>query len=320
MANAKSKTIKVVSTLLVLVLFGWYVVENWSSFQDIRIVSPGLLLPAIGLYTMNVLFMGQLVEQAMKPHGAELPVRDAFGLSALTRFSKQFAPGYLGSTLRATYYKKNFGISYAKFSSSLILSTLLQLLVSGTIALATYMLLTGGAFDSSRILLICVGLAILLPLFYVPVDIPLRLINKARRKHESKILKQLSVATKEYARVRKHPRFLAYSIIWAVLALLMSAGALYFYYRILGYQAALLPVIFINCLTSWTTLFSITPSDIGVREGLMIFGAQVTGIPVSTTLAVAILLRVVQFAVVALLASYYGPKLVGKTVDRLKVE
>ena len=306
--------IRLLVSLIVFALFGWYIATNWASFSEIRLTGWRFLVPAVLFYILNVLFMGLLVEQAMKPHGAELRVREAFGLSALTRFSKQFAPGYLGSALRAAYYKKNFEIPYTKFSSSLVLSTLLQLMVSGLLAVLTYSVLVPGLNITWQISTILFGISAATIALYAPLSLARKAIKYIGARYPNKIIKQLLIAVDEYLRVRKQPKFIYWSTAWALLALLSSAGALYFYYLSLGTSVGVTGVVFISCLTSWTTLFSITPSDIGVREGLMVFGAKVAGIPISVTLAAAILLRVVQFVIVALLASYYGPKLAGDTL------
>jgi uncharacterized membrane protein YbhN (UPF0104 family) len=106
--------------------------------------------------------------------------------------------------------------------------------------------------------------------------------------------------------------------IWVLITLASTAAALLALYASIGLAIDSLSALFIAAIVSWSMVFSITPAGIGVREGLMVFGAGLIGIPIPETLTVAILLRFVTFFVAGILSIYYAPRLLGTTILNMK--
>ena len=308
--------IKYVVTLFVLGVFAWYISANWDKFQEISLSNPLFIIPAVIFYVLNIYCMGNIVELAIEPHGVKLKKHEVFGLSALTRFSKQITPGYVGSTVRAVYLKKNYGVSYAKFSSSLILSSILQFVVSGILAVSLYFSYSRSFDDTRPVFVIAFSLLAFAGLLYLPVSWFAKLLEK-KNLIKNKLVERLHAVVLEYDNVRKHPKFFYRSFLWIIVTLAASSITLAMFYYALGYQIGVAEVLFINALTSWTTIFSITPSAIGIREGLMVIGAGLMDVPIPETIAVSVLMRIVMFLVVASLSSYYAPKLLNTTLSNV---
>lgn len=310
--------ISLVPLVIILAAFYWYISSNWSEFQSLELSNPIYFIPAVLFVALNVFSIGALLELAIEPHGTKLSNKEIFGLSSLTRFSNQISPGYLGAVVRASYLKKNYNISYSKFSSSFLLSNILQFVISGFAALAVYVFYSADNAESKPIVLILVTVAVLMLMLYAPTKKLSQAIERLSRKRKSKVLERLADALNQFDKVRRHPNLFLRSLGWMIVTLLSSSVILLSLYMALGYNINFAAALFIASLASWTIVFSITPASIGIREGLMVIGARIMGVPIPLTISVAIILRIVTFTTVGALSFYFAPRLLNKTIFNIK--
>lgn len=311
---------------LVLVLFvflvGWYVFDNWEEFNKITIEHPILLIPAVLFLTLNIYAAGIVIDLAMEPHGIKLTKSEAFGLANITRFSNQFSPTYVGATLRAAYMKRVHHISFTKFSSSFLVSNLLQLMVSGVVGVVILFTILP-SFDSAYILgVLCMVILIFLLILYTPLSPIIRFLQGkeylyGNDSYRSKLYSRFNDFLVSYIAVKRYPGLLLRTIFY-ILLITISLGIVYFsLYRLLGYNIEFSSSLLISSLTSWSVLVSLTPGNIGVREGLMVLIAQIVGAPLTITLLVAFLLRIITLIISGVFAVYYMPRMLNKSLFRL---
>ena len=315
------KILSVGILILTLGLLFLFVSNNWSDFRSIRLSNPLMLLPAAILTVFNIYTTGMLLETAIIPHGIHLRQQVVLGLSSITRFSNSISPGYLGATIRGIYFKKEHGLAFARFSSSFIASNLVQLVISGAIvAIAAFSILGFDAdlqSNKSFLMLIIGGVAVLTALVWAPTTFILKTIARVQKSHKHKLLERLADAVTGYKLIQSDKKLLIKLFGWASITLLCSAAILFFLYQAIGLSIAIDDLLFISALGGWGVIFSITPGNIGVREGLMAFGAKLAGVPVAETLAVSVVLRLLVVTVSALLSVYFAPKTMGAPITKL---
>lgn len=314
----KKFLLSLVTLSFLTAVFVWYVSSNWEKFQEISIVNPVLFIPIIFLVFVSVYSIGMVVELAVEPHGVKLSKNEIFGLSALTRFANQISPGYLGATVRALYLKKNYKLSYSKFSSSFILSNILQFIIAGILALIIYGVSSDTFEVGSPLFFMLIFVLMFLAILFLPILGLANSINKASKSFNSKILRRISIIIEQYNKVRSHPGLMYRTLFWVIVSLASSSLMILIFYEIIGFSVDILPAIFIAALANWTIIFSVTPAGIGVREGLMVVGAEIMNISIPATLTVAILMRLTIFLIVAILSSYYAPRLLNTTMTNIK--
>lgn len=311
----KKTALQVIATLIIIGAVVAYVVLNWEQFTSIRLSEPLLLIPAFIFMIFNLYSTGMLTELALEPHGVKLNKSEVFGLANLTRFANHVAPGYIGAAVRALYFKRHHNMPLTAFSSSFLISNLLQFIVSGVIALVIFVSYAQSRDSSTGSTLLLVFAALVG--FLVILNLPLDVIRGKVAAMSSKYMKHLTQIIDGYVKVRSSP-FLIYRIAgWAIISTLTGAAVTVALYYLLGYNINPLAATFIAALGSWGILFSITPANLGIREGLMVFGAQVMGVPLAETLAVAIIFRIVTFSTVGVFSLYYAPRLLAVPVFKI---
>ncbi len=320
----KKVHIKSLVSTVVVVLFVcvavWYVAANYDDFARIAITNPLMLIPAALFVLINIYGAGVVIDLAVEPHGVKLSRKEAFGLAAITRFSNQFSPSYINATIRATYLKRTYGITYAKFSSSFLISSLLQFMVTGAMILITFLAMNNLSTVNTPLIAIGVALLIFVVILYIPLGKVIKFLNKKmdRGNKISHLYGRLSDMLVGYETVRKHPGLFSRTFIQMVINIIALALVYFTLFEALGIHTTILQTMFIASFTNWSVLFSVTPGNLGVREGLMVVSAGIAGVSIPATLLVAIMIRLITFAISGGLATYYTPLILNKSLFNLR--
>lgn len=309
MKSLLAKSLRYIILIAVVALLGWYITTNWESFANISLEHPIWLIASAVFLLGNIFSLGMATELAIEPHGVKLKKQESFGLMGLTRFVNQFAPSYVSTAIRATYLKKKHGVSYTKFSSSFVVTNALQLLFSGIAILVTYLLITGSNFELGLIGFVIIFLGLFILLLYLPLTWLESLMEKLDLKTKNRIIHRLRAILTEYVKVRKHGSLFIRTLFWCVVTLIFTAGLIYAIFHAIGVYIDIPAAIIIASLLSWSLIFSITPAGIGVREGLIVVGAQMTNNSIESAIVASLLIRAVTIVVTGLLSLYYGPRL-----------
>lgn len=303
------KTLRLVLSILFIGLIAWYIAVNFDKFQQINISNPGYLLLAAIFMLLSIYCQGKLIDIAVEPHGINLKQGEVIGLSAITRLGNIVSTGYAGTAIRASYFKSKHNVSYTKFSSSFVLSNVLQLLYSGIILILIYSFNKHSDVSTSVAVIIITSIIFMTLLLLTPIR-PFRVVvSKLTSKFKNKFFKLLATAVEEYEKVRKHKGLLIRIFIWLIFSVLSSTGILTSIYHSLGTNISILSAMFISIMSSWAIIFAITPANIGISEGLLVFGAGIVGVSIPVTITLAIIQRFISVAVSAGISFFAAPKL-----------
>lgn len=319
----KKEQLKSIASIAIVVAFVlisvWYVVDNFSEFTHLSLTHPLFLIPAALLMIINIYGTGVVIDLAIEPHGIKLTHKEAFGLAGITRFSNQFSPSYVGATIRAAYVKRKYGVSYSQFSSSFVISNLLQFMISGILTIATFFMLNNHSANNRPLITVAIVVVVFIGLLYLPISFVSSIFKKlqSRKGKLSNFANHVLELLKNYALVRRHPGLLPKTILWMVVSTLSIGVVFYLLYACLGAHISIIGALFVAALSGWSIIFAITPGSVGVREGLMAVAANIVGVPLSETLVVAVLLRLLMLVVSAALSLYFSPELLHTSLFKL---
>lgn len=317
--RALKRIVSIVLTTVLLGLIVWFVVDNWDEFQGISLTQPWLLLMAGVFVILNSAFTGSAQQATFAPHGVRLRPDELFGIAIVTRFTNQFMPAYVAAGVRATYLKRHFRMPYAVFSSSFVVSNMIQLLTTGVGALIVFFLM-GTDLDALQSLAFAgaaVAIVALLMVF-VPTgkiaDLLMR--HEPRNRFAAKVVDRLAAMLSSYSVIRRQPKALAVTVLWNLLAV-ASLSLIYFcLYGAIGEMSNPLGILFVSLITSWSMVLALTPAGVGIREGMMALAAGIGGVPLAPTLVVAFLMRAVSIVASGLPSLYFGPRILSRDPRR----
>lgn len=315
----KKRLLGAIIALVIIGIFVWYIASNWQQFSQLSFVHAWLLLPALVVAGINIYCVGMLMELALRPLGVRLSSQETLGLASLNRFCNLISPGYLGAAIRAMYLKKTYRFSFANFSSSFLASNLVLFLVSGLLALLAFGLSGGslGGESGNLPIILLVAVVLFTGMLIMPFGPVRQCLEKLRAKRKNKLLERFSAALAGFIKIRHQPLLFYTLALWAALSIGTATLMVWLLYHTLGYPIAFLSALFITAIGNWGVIFSITPANIGIREGLMVIAAHVMQVPIVETLAVSLLMRLVVFVVAAVLSSYYAPKLLHTSLTHI---
>ncbi|WES66185.1 lysylphosphatidylglycerol synthase transmembrane domain-containing protein [Microbacter sp. GSS18] len=305
-----------VSAVVAAVLLGaiaWYVWQNWSQFSEIRLTQPWALGVAGVFVLANAYAIGSVTQAAIAPHGVDLARSELFGLAILTRFTNQFLPSYVGATIRATYLKRAHDVTYAKFSSSFLVSNILQLVVTGVLAVLVLLLMGSdiSLLGSFVVAGVAVAVVTVVMAFFPAKRLGERLAaSRPRGRLRRRVADRLADALTGYAVVRAEPRTFTSSLLWILVAVTTSSVVYICLYASLGQAQDIAGIVFVAIVAGWGVVLSLTPAGIGVREGIMMISAGIVGLPIAPTVVVALLMRIVTIVATGLPSLYFGPRMI----------
>lgn len=304
------KIIRPLLLVVTLAILGWFIYSHWSELTALNIVSPmGIFLSAI-LVLFSLYSAGMVNELTIEPHGVKPTKLEVFGLASITRFLNQVAPNYVGASVRAMYFKRHYGVSFTKFSSSFIVANMLQIIVVSFIATTSYILFVNGLESIQNLAVVFVSTLILIAVLLIPARPMSNFSKKLYKRYNYRVFNNLSVLLEEYAKVRAYPRLFIRMIFWMGILTFISALIINNLFAALGYDTTLGVSLFISAMANLSIILSITPAGIGIREGAIIFGGSLAGIPIAVSLAVSLLLRVVLAVVTGLLSLVFSRKMI----------
>lgn len=313
-------SLKIVSrfiSLIIIISVIWYAVSNWGKLDDVTLSEPLYILPAVLLTCLNTFFSGRILDAVLEHRDIKLSYKETFGLSAITRFGNYVSTGYLGTSLRGVYLKKNFSVPFSSFSGGFLFSNFVQLATTGGLGVLILLLQPSEGLDGSLYPFILFIIVSLLATLFFPAG-PIKKIQKHLEASKNKPLHLLSKALKEYLILRSRPAVLIRLVVWTLAALFASAGSLFCFFKAVDANLIYSQALFMSIAANWAIVVSITPANIGVGEGFLALGAKIIGVSIPQTLVVAVLQRVVNFLVLALLSLIFTPILYKRSFFKIK--
>lgn len=308
----KTKIISVV-TLLFILLIGHHVVANWSEFSGIRIVEPSyLIFLTIGI-VVNLYATGAMMDTLLDLFNLHIKRKESFGLASITRFSNQIMPGKLGFLLRASYLKNKYRFTLTSSISTVSIAHLLMYMVSSLLGLLAILLLvfSGIAIPAIFTLSLLVLFLTMVGILFMP-KMKLPFINRwawgANR---------LEDFNKGWSKIKQSPLTLRSILFWALINILSIAVIAFSSFNALGANINFIEAIFISSITILNSILGITPAGIGISEGLTVVAGVALGIPVSISLAAALLKRMFIFTICLLLAPWFSKQLFHRSLVSL---
>ncbi len=272
-------------TLIVVVVLGAYLYSQKETIvESLRIDSDVFFI--ISLATFASWLANTIIAFVlMRAVGAELPFMELLALHAAAGLLNHL-PFRAGTVYRATYLKHAAGLQYAHFGVFLLTSWLLLIVASGAVGAATVLIFYGLESQAATVLLLCFGALVLGGIMPLAVRLP-RLTGQGR----------LALFWNDLVQGRdqivRHP--LGFLVVLLCQTAAFAAAA----FRFVGAFACLqIPASFAECLLvgtvgMLTTLVSITPSGLGVYEFVVGAVATVGGVPFSTGVLAAVVIRAV---------------------------
>lgn len=233
--------------------------------------------------------------QAISIFGISLPFKEWYGLSVVNTMYNYLLPGRAGIALRALYLKQSYDLSYPEYTSPTIGMYVLNLLVA---AFAGILVASGLHIHErlNNVLFLFITLGLFTAMLGIVVL--LYMFNPRIIPENRKLLRFLKSVARGIKRFRENSGKVIKLMLLQVLFIFTMGLRLYIVFRFLGIHAGYLPLVLINSLVAFSLVFSITPGNMGIKEGIIGFSHDLLGISFEQAILAAVLDRMVAIILV----------------------
>ncbi len=274
-----------------------------AMFVFFRPIGIGALIRSLGFSGISIwivltviarIVLGETTIAPMAAMGYRLKRTEAFWIGWLRTFANQIMP-VSGVVAYAHAVRARTNISWSEFAAMATPQFVLAATALGTIGLLAVAVNTG-SLGSSSVLIALVYLGVIVASLAVTrsaawiIDVlPAQLSKRAR---------QTSTALRKIATTRG---LIIRLVLYHAIVILLRGLRVWLLFAAVGVSLSWNEALLVVAIAESTLLIQVTPGGLGLREGAIVGGAALVGVPASIAAGVAILDRVLVVALIALL-------------------
>ncbi|MBL7139309.1 MAG: flippase-like domain-containing protein [Planctomycetes bacterium] len=286
-------------TLALLSVVAYAIFRNQEKFARLLDLRPAALIGLLACWLGLSIPRGLVRKMMAKGLGVRLRFVDWYGLPMLASLIEQFVPARVDVLFSAAYLKRRYGLAMLHFVSIMYGNAVLMAIVLA--AEGCLVLLVMGIVDGTwNVKVLGVVLAVGI------VAVPFAILSDRFLKREGWLAARIKVLLEGWRTLRSNRRLLFSLACLIVVSSAIFAAWMYVAYAALSFPVRLLPVIFVGIATQLSFFFSLTPGNLGIREVMVGFISEITGLGFAEGMAVTLLQRAISTAAFLVLGSVFG--------------
>jgi len=233
----------------------------------------------------------------------KLPIHEWFGLTVVNSMLNYYFPAKSGLMMRGAYLKRQYDISLTSYTSSAIVSHLLMLGIVSVLGFLFSMIMASKDLYSNNIILLSFFfgvIALLITCFSLFIS---KLSNMIQFKSINLFLQHFSEGLQFWKSNKQ--TLLTFSML-VVLLIFLWGLRLYVCFISLGQSVDFFKIIIIECLICLSFVISVTPGNLGIKEGITVFIANYLNISPSTALLASLIDRSVEMLMVFIIGLIFS--------------
>ena len=290
--NYKNSIRRIITPLL-LILFGYYLYNNWDDFYALKSINLGYLTLAVIGHFIIVFTNGLLVKWILEPYDKQLSTIESYYLSLYSSIGS-------GMAMRAVYLKNRLDFNYKTFMTTLYGNYMIVFFCNGVLGLLALAFLRDTEVNQAIYLTLLGVFAVMSAGTFILMAhlIPQQVFRVVAKRAGSMGKKFVGVIS-GWEIVAKHRKLLlkmSIATVFGFLALMVvNASAM----AALNLEVRFWPIVLYSAIGSIALLLNLTPGSLGIKEGLYIFSSSALGFTVPQILAISIIDRGTKFIVLA---------------------
>lgn len=296
------KLIKPFLVIILLLLFILFLNAFWEDLKSVRIRSWSDLAFASFFFILLTITNGYVNNVIWRKQQLELSFHEWYGLNIVNTFANFILPMRGGLIPVATYLNKKHNYKYSSFITFLSAIYIIVFWVNSLAALIALIILyrTEQFFTLPLTGFLLAVFASLTVIILFSPKVPLTGVS-----YIDKFLGLIN----DWHTLRKIGGIKRKIALFALINVVIISFGTYFQFRALGYEITFLSSLILGIIGGFSLLLSITPGNIGVKEGIVALTSSVLGVPAWQTVVVGVLDRIIGFTIATLIAPYFLSKL-----------
>jgi uncharacterized membrane protein YbhN (UPF0104 family) len=258
--------------------------EMLSALSEVR---PFEILLLLALSIAGLFAQAQQFRTALTVSSIEIGIVEATGLTAVNTMANYYVPARGGTVVRGSYMVAVHSMTvgaYAVLTAATVAVGLLIAIAAGLVSSAV--LASQGEGDSLRLVTPFLGALGFLGAAAIAALASEKLFSRTNR--FATAVDQVKAAVGLW---RREPAAGLKLVFWTILVLLAQISRLFVAFSAVGVDINPAAMILIGSLVSMSFVISITPGNLGVKEGITAFAATLVGVPANVALLAALVDR-----------------------------
>lgn len=290
-----------------LLLFIYWNADLFYSLKQISFIDLGVLF-SFGI--IAILINSTQFRYLAEVFNIRLKFREWFGLAVANTLHNYYTPARGGTVLKAIYLKKSYNLAYSNFISLTAGAYLLGFFLA-SLSAAFFILISFLLYNEfyKTVFLISIGLVVataIIGFFSWKVEWS-AVLKKFSRLHNFVLNVEKGLLF-----FKKNKRLLIKILLFKFLFIVIMAIKLYWAFRAIGVETNLITVLIIQSLVVFSMVLSLTPGNLGVREGIIGLLASMLDIPLKKAILGALVDRAVMMCIVIFLGLIFTRILAGE--------
>lgn len=280
---------RIVSLLILLgfiVLGGFLLKGRTHELTKIFEVDLRYVVILLILTILVSLLRGDMIRLLMNSYGVPFRFKEGWSLEIIGEFCNAVSPFQGGLPAKAIYLKKKYKFPYTSSVSITGVTYLLNFLIYGLFGtiFSLFLSISDTVKYSLLAMFIFLLLASIFMLFFIPLPI----------KSEVRVLKYVVRGINGFEHIRTNPYILLKMMINSLARFLISATRLYFAFLAFDFELPFHVIGIISIFSNTSTLLSITPMNLGIREAVVVITSNLLGVGALIAVFAATLDRVIS--------------------------
>ena len=306
MEKLKARTVLSWIILVVMLLLIYILMKDRLVVLKNLFEVPLYYVLLIAFFTfMYLLMLGIIFRTLMDFYNLRLKTKEWLGLTFVMKFANYLSPVSLGMTTKAIYLKKKYGFSINKVVVVTGATFLLDFFIYALAGLISLVLLYFIEGFSNQLLTLIVSVIFFFTtiIMFLPIrfkEVPNKLIN-----YVIKIINGWNQLT-------NNKKLLFKLILLHVFLVVLSTLRFKLLFMAYSIPIGILACTLIYSLNRASMVLKITPGNIGISEGIIVFTGHLLGIGFNDSLMVALLDRAISFVIIFIFGPIYTYLLIKK--------
>ena len=309
---------KLIQTILSIGIISaaiFFLYMNWDLFYAVRDINYKFFLFILFYAYISYLSIALAFKYQIQVFNIKLPFKEWFGLSATNTMYNYFLPARGGFVARAYYLNKKYGFEYSKYISLLSGAFLIGFLISSFTAITCLIMLylIYGAMYAQLLyvsIALFIGTLISILIFW---HFPTKFIRTPWRR-----LTEFFFNIITGLRFFQNSKKALFMVMITHFSMILFLGLrLYFAFLALGVEVNFLYIVVVQSLVAFSMVISLTPGNLGIKEGIIGLLATMMGIPLSDAIMAAAIDRAVAMIIVFTFGGIYHFVLLREPLEKV---
>lgn len=288
------KKIRYIIGLLSIWIIIWFLSIKPEILKNLQQISWRYSTGLIILSVLIMIMLGLIFKHLISMFGLNLSIREWLGLTSVNTMCNYYLPTQGGLIVRGAYLKRQYNFPFSRYASLVMISQLLMIGVIATFGMFFLIINIDILNENTFPLFFLFGIVLIITL--LSPQIMLTLAIKSKRFGKIKPFLQQFIKGLEIWRQHRVEKM--YLSLLMVIVIFLWGFKLYICFMAIGEPVNFGQIMIIQTLINFSLVISITPGNLGIKEGITAFSANLFGISPTTALLASLVDRAIAVLVV----------------------